>query len=127
MGTMIMFLSLLFESPLPSPSPSPISLGGAVSTAGDLITTGIVTKTLISLFAGLVANPIVGGPVLIVFMGLLYAGWSYIKAQYRAWQIKQAQDATGQAEQDFVQDQIVTNPANTDKDNEGRDQLDNLP
>ena len=126
MDTMMCLFSFLIESPFPFPNPSPSAV--VVSTTiGDLISTGTIVKLVLSLFGGLISNPIVGGPVLIAFIGLLFASWSYIKAQYRAWQVRQAQQATAQGEQDFIQNQVVINQDNTNKDNEGRNQLDNLP
>ena len=60
-------------------------------------------------------------------LGVLYFAWGYIKAQYRAWQVKQAADATAQGEQNFVQTEVGQNQTNTNADNNGRTQLDNMP
>jgi hypothetical protein len=114
-------------SPSPLVSPTPLPSPEVVSSSSSLLDSTIIAKLVLSALTGVIGNPIVGGPVMIAVMGLIYYAWTYIKKQLRDMEVKRAKDQTLEGQEDFIRNQVTQNKNNTEKDNEGRDQLEKMP
>lgn len=103
----------------PSPSPSPTSEG----IAGTIISGGLNTIGFLGGVTAVAKNPY--GLLGLAILGL--AIWKKVQTYIQDWKTKQAAQETAQGKQDFINNQTGQNPINTQKDNEGRNQLNDVP
>jgi hypothetical protein len=113
------FAGTVAPSPFPSASPSPFPMGD--------VDWGSLVNQVAGILSGVSQHPTISG-IAIGAIGLFISAlFIFLKKKFDAWQIANANQATNTGENNFVDVNTNTNTNNTNTDNNGRNDLNNIP
>jgi len=98
------------------------------STTTTTINTGVgiavIINAIIQIAEGVAQHPVASGLGLSAVSAFVSVIWFFVSGKFTAWQQKNAQNATQENEQNFVDNQTPQNQQDNNNDNQGRKNLD---